>query len=137
MEDILKFLLVAGVLVVAFIRQAKKEAQKKQTSLPPFMPQPEAPSAPLPDEPKDRTYDGYIPEGPAPEPAKDRLPSLQLLPVPKLSGKPHKPSRKQSLSRTLPPHPRLLQHRTLKTMLPTTASTRPRRHGAPSSGARF
>ncbi|HIY88660.1 MAG TPA: hypothetical protein H9824_08160 [Candidatus Bacteroides pullicola] len=77
MEDILKFLLVAGVLVVAFIRQAKKEAQKKQTSLPPFMPQPEAPSAPLPDEPKDRTYDGYIPEEPAPEPAAPPRPKAK------------------------------------------------------------
>ena len=77
MEDILKFLLVAGVLVVAFIRQAKKEAQKKQTSLPPFMPQPEAPSAPLPDEPKDRTYDGYIPEGPAPEPVAPPRPKAK------------------------------------------------------------
>ena len=69
MEEFLKFLLVAGVLVVAFIRQAKKEARKKQASLPPFMPQPETPSAPLSDESKDRTYDGYIPEGPAPAPA--------------------------------------------------------------------
>lgn len=69
MEEFLKFLLVAGVLAVAFIRQAKKEARKKQASLPPFMPQPETPSAPLSDESKDRTYDGYIPEGPAPAPA--------------------------------------------------------------------
>ena len=77
MEDILKFLLVAGVLVVAFIRQAKKEARKKQAPLPPFMPQPESPSAPLPDEPKDRTYDGYIPEGPAPEPAAPPRPKAK------------------------------------------------------------
>ena len=81
MEDILKFLLVAGVLVVAFIRQAKKEARKKQAPLPPFMPQPESPSAPLPDEPKDRTYDGYIPEGPASEPPTPPRPKTKRNPA--------------------------------------------------------
>lgn len=69
MEDILKFLLVAGVLVVAFIRQARKEAQKKQASRPPVMPRPETPPSDHPDGQKDQTYGGYIPEGPPPAPA--------------------------------------------------------------------
>lgn len=74
MEDILKYVLVGVVLIVAFIRQTRKETQKKQTSLPPFMPQSETPSSPLPDKQKDRTYDGYIPEGPAPEPVEPPKP---------------------------------------------------------------
>ena len=67
MEDVLKFLLVAAVLVMAFIRQVRKEAQKKA---------PQQPAVPLPDEAsplphpekEDHTYGGYIPQGPAPEP---------------------------------------------------------------------
>lgn len=70
MEDFLKFVLVAAVLVVAFIQQTRKEAQKKKKNAPrpPVMPQPEPVSSPLPEGQESQTYGGYIPEGPASEP---------------------------------------------------------------------
>ena len=34
MEDIFKFLLIAGIIVISFVRQAKKEAKKKAGNSP-------------------------------------------------------------------------------------------------------
>lgn len=79
MEDILKFLLVAGILIVSFVLQMKKEAQKKASSQRPVVPQPETePSTPSDNHSKE-TYGGYIPEGPAPAPPqikKNKRPDL-------------------------------------------------------------
>ena len=58
MEDILKFLVVAAVLVVAFVRQTRKEARKKAAR---------RPAVPPPRPQADATYGGFIPEGPAPD----------------------------------------------------------------------
>lgn len=66
MEDIFKFLLVIGILVIGFVRQAKKEAKKKAGN-PSAMPMPDGKS-PFPGDWEDATYGGYIPEGPEPEP---------------------------------------------------------------------
>ncbi|HIZ32106.1 MAG TPA: hypothetical protein H9814_00965 [Candidatus Bacteroides merdigallinarum] len=99
MEEFLKFLLVAAVLVVAFIRQTRKEAQKKQAPLPPFMPQTEAPASPLPDEEKDQTYGGYIPEGPAPEPATPSKPERK----PHIANASAKERPRQSAPKPTPP----------------------------------
>ena len=80
MEDVLKFLLVAAVLVVAFVRQVRKETQKKAARKP-VVPAPEAPSPHPRREDEDSTYGGYIPEGPdpAPEPAPAPSPRPTLL----------------------------------------------------------
>ena len=79
MEDFLKFVLVAAVLVVAFIQQTRKETQKKKKNAPrpPVMPQPEPVSSPLPEGQESQTYGGYIPEGPAPEPAAPPRPKAK------------------------------------------------------------
>ena len=70
MEDFLKFVLVAAVLVVAFIQQTRKEAQKKKKNAPrpPVMPQPEPVSSPLP-------------EGPASEPPTPPRPKTKRNPA--------------------------------------------------------
>ena len=83
MEDILKFLLIAAILIVAFVRQARKEAQKKapQKTVPPISGE----TSPLPDYPEESgTYGGYIPEGPASEPAPS--PILQPRSMPSSEG---------------------------------------------------
>ncbi|MBU3814773.1 MAG: hypothetical protein H9791_09800 [Candidatus Bacteroides intestinipullorum] len=99
MEDILKFLLVAAVLIVAFVRQAKKEARKQTAPPPPVMPQPEITSSPLPEESKDQTYGGYIPEGPAPEPQDPPRPKAKRKPAQTFA----KTSPKQNISTPPPP----------------------------------
>lgn len=59
MEDIVKFLLVIGFIVIGIAKQYKKEADKEAE---PDMP---VPDEPLPDLQKgDTTCGGYIPEGP-------------------------------------------------------------------------
>lgn len=66
MEDVLKFLLIAAVIVIGIVRQLKKDASKyadKDSA----MPTPEA-EHPLPEEWGEGTYGGYIPEGPQPDP---------------------------------------------------------------------
>ena len=67
MEDIFKFLLVAGIIVVGIIKQFRKEAQS--TEAPPSdehgMPLPHE-ANPLPENWGGETYGGYIPEGPKP-----------------------------------------------------------------------
>ena len=64
MEDIVKFLLVIGFIIVGIAKQYKKETNKEAES---DMPLPDAPDEPLPDLQKgDTTYGGYIPEGPQP-----------------------------------------------------------------------
>lgn len=68
MEDIFKFLLVAGIIVVGIIKQFRKEAQSSEA--PPVdendMPLPHE-ANPLPENWGGETYGGYIPEGPKPE----------------------------------------------------------------------
>ena len=88
MEDIFKFLLIAGIIVISFVRQAKKEAKKKAGNSP-AMPVFDEEN-PLPESWSDGTYGGYIPEGPKPETAVIR----------KKTEKKHKPCvffRKRSL----------------------------------------
>lgn len=65
MEDILKFLAIAGIIIIGFVRQAKKEAKKKADSKP-FAPMPDE-ANPFPQVQGDETYGGYIPKGPQPE----------------------------------------------------------------------
>ena len=65
MEDIFKFLLVIGVIVIGFVRQAKKGAKKRDGGTP-VMPMPDEETA-FPESREDETYGGYIPEGPKPE----------------------------------------------------------------------
>ena len=67
MEDIFKFLLIAGIIVISFVRQAKKEAKKKAGNNP-AMPVFDEEN-PLPESWNDGTYGGYIPESPKPEAA--------------------------------------------------------------------
>ncbi len=83
MEDIFKFLLVVGVIVISFVSQAKKGAKKRagDTSA---MPMPDEKN-PLPESWNDETYGGYIPEGPKPEAIATR----------KQTEKKHKPAQKQ------------------------------------------
>ena len=66
MEDVLKFLLIAAVIVIGIVRQLKKEANKNADKAP-TMPTPEAEN-PLPENWGGGTYGGYIPEGPQQEP---------------------------------------------------------------------
>ncbi|MCL1616044.1 hypothetical protein M3090_06505 [Bacteroides sp. ET71] len=70
MEDFLKFLLVAAVVVIGIVRQSQKEAKKKAAQQPPRPQADTVPPFPTPEE-EDGTYGGYIPVGPAskPEPA--------------------------------------------------------------------
>ena len=78
MEDVLKFLLIAGVIIIGIVKQFKKEA-KKNADKKPVMPMPQ-PEATTMDEPTSlpenwgKTYGGYIPEGP---------PSENVMPVEK------------------------------------------------------
>ena len=66
MEDVLKFLLIAAVIVIGIVRQLKKEANKNADKAP-TMPVPETEN-PLPGNWGGGTYGGYIPEGPQQEP---------------------------------------------------------------------
>ena len=84
MEDIFKFLLVMGVIVISFVSQAKKGAKKKAGNSP-AMPVPDEEN-PLPESWNDGTYGGYIPEGPKPEAIATR----------KKTEKQQKPAPKQS-----------------------------------------
>lgn len=77
MEDFLKFVLVAAVLIGAFVRQTRKEAQKKASQRP-AVPRREKPATPPSPRQEDRTYGGYIPEGPAPKPATPTRPRTVL-----------------------------------------------------------
>lgn len=83
MEDIFKFLLIAGIIVISFVRQAKKEAKKKAGNSP-AMPVFDEENS-LPESWNDGTYGGYIPEGPKPEAAVIR----------KKTEKKYKPAKKQ------------------------------------------
>lgn len=65
MEDIFKFLLVIGVIVVGLVKQVKKEA-KKQADSKPASPIPHT-GNPIPESWNDETYGGYIPKGPSDE----------------------------------------------------------------------
>lgn len=65
MEDVFKFLVIAGIIIIGFVRQAKKEAKKKADSKP-FVPMPDE-ARPFPENQGDETYGGYIPKGPQPE----------------------------------------------------------------------
>ena len=56
MEDIFKFLLIAGIIVISFVRQAKKEAKKKAGNSP-AMPVFDEEN-PLPESWSDGTYGG-------------------------------------------------------------------------------
>lgn len=80
MEDIFKFLLVAGVIVISFIRQTQKEAKKKVGNAP-ATPVPDD-GNPFPEDRNDETYGGYIPQGRKPEAAAAH----------KKKGKKHKPA---------------------------------------------
>ena len=70
MDDILQFLLIAGIIVIGIVKQFKKEA-KKNADNSPAMPMPDTDfdddALPIP-ESWGKTYGGYIPEGPRPEP---------------------------------------------------------------------
>ena len=70
MDDILQFLLIAGIIVIGIVKQFKKEA-KKNADNSPAMPMPDTDfdddALPIP-ESWGKTYGGYIPEGPQPEP---------------------------------------------------------------------
>ena len=70
MDDILQFLLIAGIIVIGIVKQFKKEAKRTLTTAPlcpcrtltltmTHCPFPKAGG---------KTYGGYIPEGPRPEP---------------------------------------------------------------------
>ena len=65
MEDIVKFLIVAGIIIFGLVRQMKKEAKKKADDGP-IAPIPDA-ANPLPENWNDGTYGGFIPKGPEPE----------------------------------------------------------------------
>ncbi len=69
MDDILQFLLIAGIIVIGIVKQFKKEAKKNADN---------KPAMPIPEEDMDdtampmpqgwgKTYGGYIPEGPEQE----------------------------------------------------------------------
>ena len=66
MDEVLKFLLIAAVIVIGIVRQLKKEAKKNADKVP-TMPTPET-GNPLPENWGGGTYGGYIPEGPQQEP---------------------------------------------------------------------
>lgn len=66
MDEVLKFLLIAAVIVIGIVRQLKKEANKNADKAP-SMPIPETEN-PLPENWGGGTYGGYIPEGPQQEP---------------------------------------------------------------------
>lgn len=88
MEDIFKFLLVAGIIVVGIIKQFRKEAQSSEA--PPSdehgMPLPHE-ANPLPENWGGETYGGYIPEGPKPAEQLHTPKSNRRLPDPNLSSR--------------------------------------------------
>ncbi|WP_294617120.1 hypothetical protein [uncultured Bacteroides sp.] len=83
MEDIFKFLLIAGIMIISFVRQAKKEAKKKAGNTP-AVPVPDE-GRPFPETLNDEIYGGYIPESPKPVTVVAR----------KKTEKKHKPAPKQ------------------------------------------
>lgn len=79
MEDFLKFLLVAAVVVIGIVRQSQKEAKKKAAQKPSRPRTGTVPPAPMPEE-EDETYGGYIPSGPAPQPEPAARPKPVMRP---------------------------------------------------------
>lgn len=65
MEDVFKFLFVAGVIIFSIVKQARKEAKKNADNAPDMSMPDEA--TPLPENWGEGTYGGYIPEGPKAE----------------------------------------------------------------------
>ena len=108
MEDIFKFLLVAGIIVVGIIKQFRKEAQSSEA--PPSdehgMPLPHE-ANPLPENWGGETYGGYIPEGPKP--------AEQL----------HTPKKQQKTSRPEPFIPRRDRQTSSHRISPTSQPTAP------------
>ena len=68
MEDIFKFLLVIGIIVISFVRQTKKEAKKKADNTP-VMPVPEVIATPKKAKKKYTPVD--ISSNQSPSPASD------------------------------------------------------------------